>query len=97
MEGSEVNRLSAASVRNTGCGRPSEAPFGDFDLQSSRKFSGLLQIPCAIEQGIHCMDQKSSANLIGKIDPSPDANFYNTGHALRISFDTDRRVTAQAN
>ena len=43
------------------------------------------------------MDQKSSANLIGKIDTLPDANFYNTGHALRISFDTDWKVTAQAN
>jgi hypothetical protein len=53
-----------------------------------------LQIPCAIEQGILCMDQKSSVNLIGKIDTLPDANFYNTGHALRISFDTDWRVTA---
>jgi hypothetical protein len=42
MEGSEVNRLSAASVRKTGCGRPLEAPFGDFDLQSTRKFNGLL-------------------------------------------------------
>jgi hypothetical protein len=93
MEGSEVNRLSAASVRKTGCGRPLEAPFGDLDLKSTRKFNGLLTNSLRNRTG----NSLHGSKILSEFDRQ-DRHLagcdYNTGHALRISFDTDWRVTA---